>query len=62
MKIDTSSFCAKYKIDDNGKYGHYKTGVCEVCGKETTQVDATMLWDGIPVYLCSDECHDKYWN
>ena len=62
MKIDTSKFRAKYSIDNDGRFGHYKNGECAVCGHSTTQCDATMLWYGVPIYLCSEECHTKYWK
>lgn len=60
--IDTTPFRKKYSIDENGKFGHYKSGKCEICGKETTQVDADLLWCGLPTYLCSDKCHSEYWS
>lgn len=61
-KIDTTEFRKIYRIDDNGKFGHYKEGKCIVCEKSTTQCDADMLFCGIPTYLCSDECHFEFWK
>ena len=62
MKIDTSSFRKIYHVDAEGKYAYYKLGKCSVCGKETSQCDASLLWDGIVDYICSDECDSKYWS
>ena len=62
LKEAVQKFREAYSIDENGRFGHYKSGNCKVCGKSTTQVDATMLWDGIVTHLCSDECHDAYWS
>lgn len=62
MEINTMAFCKKYQIDNNGKYGHCNSGKCMVCGKDTTQVDAALLWDGIATYLCSDNCYAIYWK
>lgn len=52
----------KYKIDENAEFGQYKSGKCEECGKVTSQVDAAMLWYGIPVYLCSNKCAEQHWR
>lgn len=60
--IDIAPFRKKYRIDENCKFGHYKSGKCEICGEETTQVDADLLWCGLPTYLCSDKCYSKYWS
>lgn len=62
MVINTSAFRERFSIDEEGKFGHYKSGLCETCRCLTSQVDATMLWDGIPTYLCSNECYDAYWT
>ena len=62
MKIDTSEFRKRYRVDDNGRYAHYKIGECEICGKETTQVDAALLYDGLPTYLCSEKCYAEFWR
>lgn len=61
MTIDTTYFRATYKVDEEGKYAHYKKGKCEVCGNTTTQCDASLIYDGLVTYLCSDKCHDEYW-
>ena len=60
MVIDTSSFRSKFHVDEEGKFAHYKEGKCEVCGKVTSQCDASLLWDGLVTYLCSEECASKY--
>lgn len=62
IKIDTSAFRKEYSIDENGKFGQYKSGKCRICGKETTQVDASLLWDGLVTHLCSDICYGEYWG
>lgn len=62
MKIDTSPFRLKYRVDEKGKFARYEQGTCVVCGKATTQVDASLLWYGLVTYICSDECHRFYWT
>lgn len=61
-KIDTSTFRIKYRIDAEGKYGHYKEGKCSMCEKYTSQCDASLLWTGVVAYLCSDQCYKEYWT
>ena len=62
MVIDTSAFRKTYRVDAKGKYAHYKSGKCSVCGKETSQCDASLLWDGLVTYICSDGCNREYWK
>lgn len=58
----SESFRRRYNVDAANKFAQYKIGECEVCGKETTQVDAALLYVDLPTYLCSEECYAKYWR
>lgn len=62
MDIDVKPFREKYNIKEDSDFAYYKHGKCVVCGKDTTQCDAAMLWYGIVTYLCSDECYKQHWQ